>query len=121
MKRCATCRRLTILSTLRSGDEIYCSRYCMTYGPMPGFCGACASETRDEPPGNTHLSHVGGSLLLGAKRRCARCHSIVQRKIYFALFLPIWFGRRYRVIYTDRTHYVGRRLVGGTATPTTPV
>jgi len=110
MKRCSVCNGITLWSTLRAGGEVYCSTYCMTYSSMPGFCQNCASETTDVGPGSTHMSNFGGSMLLGSALRCGTCHSIVQRRVYFALFLPIWWKSRYRVIYTSRTQYVGRHL-----------
>jgi hypothetical protein len=82
----------------------------MTYSSMPGFCSRCALETTADAPGSTHMSTLGGSMLLGSANRCGTCHSIVQRHVYFACLLPIWWKSRYRVIYTSRTAYVGRSL-----------
>ena len=120
MKRCATCHRIAGLSTLRAGGDIFCSAYCMTYSTMPGFCASCAAQTSPVAPGSTTMSHFGGSMLLGSRDRCPTCHSIVQRKVYFALLVPVWWRSRYRVIYTSRTSYVGRLIVGRPEDPIVP-
>ena len=110
MNRCAVCERRVFFSTLKAGDDQFCSYYCYTYSEMPGFCGKCSSTTTDVSPGNTVIGGLFGSVLFGSADRCATCHSIVQRKRYIVFAIPLFRGPAYRVIYTNHTTYVGRQL-----------
>jgi endogenous inhibitor of DNA gyrase (YacG/DUF329 family) len=110
MRRCAACNRVTVWSSIRGGGQYFCSAYCATLSTMPGFCQGCVAETTDHAAPATHLTQLGGSFLFGGSKRCPTCHSIVQRHVYLALFVPIWWRTQYRVIYTSRSSYVGRRL-----------
>jgi len=110
MNRCAVCNRRVIFGGRTAGGAAFCSNYCFTYSEMPGFCGKCSSATTDVSPGNTIIGGLFGSLLVGVADRCATCHSIVQRKWYLLLGIPVWRGKRYRLIYTSHTNYVGRQF-----------
>jgi hypothetical protein len=110
MKRCAVCDHRVFWSTLTDKDDSFCGYYCYTYSEMPGFCAKCSASTTDEAPGNTIVGGLFGSVLLGAADRCATCHSIVQRLRPIVFAIPITRGTPYRVIYTNSTTYVGRRL-----------
>jgi len=110
MSRCAVCNKWILWSSYRDGESQYCSVFCLTYSGMPGFCERCVAETEDVPAPDTTFSTFGGSRLLGKQDRCPVCHSVVRRHVYLALVIPIWWRTRYRVIYTSRDRYVGRRL-----------
>jgi hypothetical protein len=110
MKRCEVCGHRVVLASRTAGGATFCSNYCFTYSEIPGFCGACSSATTDDPPGDTVIGGLFGSLLVGHADRCATCHSIVQRKRYLLLGIPVTRGSAYRVIYTNQMAYVGRQL-----------
>ena|SRR5689334_13791332 len=111
MQKCAVCGKVVLWTSLRDGDEGFCSPYCATLSDTPGFCAACAAATEECLAPSTDMSMLGGSVLVGGAARCPTCHSIVQRHVYFALFVPIWWRTRYRVIYTSPSTYMGRKLV----------
>jgi hypothetical protein len=110
MSRCAVCNRRVFFSSRTADGAAFCSNYCFTYSEMPGFCRECSSATTDASPGNTVIGGLFGSLLDGFADRCATCHSIVHRKWFTLLGIPVRRRSKYRVIYTNHTTYVGRQL-----------
>ena len=109
MTRCATCNTL-MFGGFRSGTNRYCSFVCYTASPLGGFCEDCLGTTAFNSPGNTSTLNTVGTRLYFAGDRCPNCHSIIQRKAFCILWIPIIPLSRYRVIYVSSTRYIGRRL-----------
>src|ERR1700730_5024724 len=110
MTKCAVCSK-RMIGGYTLGTERFCSLQCYTSSPAGTFCKACLDATSAQSPGGTFTLNTIGTRLFFARERCPSCHSIVQRKAFCVLFIPILPLGTYRVIYTGPTHYVGRRLV----------
>jgi hypothetical protein len=109
MTRCATCNSL-MFRGYRSGGDRYCSLPCFTASSVGNFCPECLEATTPDSPGNTVTVNTIGSRLYFADDRCPKCHSVVQRKAFCVLWIPIIPLSRYRVIYSSTKRYVGRFL-----------
>jgi hypothetical protein len=108
MKRCAVCNSL-MAGGFRDGEASFCSLYCYTQSPVPGFCEQCLSETTDVSPGGTFTFDMIGTGMFGAADRCRNCHSVIQGK-WIQILFPVWRLAKYRVRYVGPKNYVGRRL-----------
>jgi hypothetical protein len=120
MRRCPVCQRIILFSKFRGDGAVFCSAYCLTFSAMPGFCQQCAAETDRSVAGEVSVSELAGSMMFGAKDRCPRCHSIVQRKVRYILAVPVGWRARYRVIYTSRATFVARELKADPFAPLQP-
>jgi Zn-dependent protease with chaperone function len=110
LDRCAECGGRILAGGYRDHEARYCSIACFTAGPFDGFCQECTSTTTDDGPGSTSTYNSIGTSLRSSKTRCPKCHSVVTRKWFVVLFLPVIPLRTYRVRWLNYAQYVGRRL-----------
>ncbi len=119
MARCSRCTRIMV-GGYKSGEERFCSLSCYTSSPTGTFCGACMAATTNDTPGGTFTFNSVGTRLCFVRNRCPECHSIVQRKFFVALYIPLIPMGSYRVIYTAPRRYLGRRLRRGAVPAAVP-
>ncbi len=97
----------------RDGANRYCSVQCLSYGNGI-FCPRCVEATTDEGAPSTFSVNAFGTSWLGARDRCAACHSVVRRHVFVILLVPVVFFATYRVLCLEPTahghRFVGRRL-----------
>ena len=73
------------------------------------FCPRCLARSTDRPaPGTVVYNAIYGTQPMGAADRCDACKSVV-RTIWLWLIVPLVPIGSYRMIATERNHYVGRR------------
>ena len=109
MTKCAVCRK-RMMGGYKVGTDRFCSLQCFTHSPTGTFCQACLDSTSPQSPGGTYTFNTVGTRIFFSRDRCPSCHSIVQRKAFCALFVPLIPLGSYRVIYTGPTQYIGRRV-----------
>jgi hypothetical protein len=68
------------------------------------------AETTDESPGNTRTLNGVGTRLYGNKAKCPACYSVIKRKCFCIVFIPVIPLRQFRVKPVTATRYLGRRL-----------
>ena len=109
MTRCAVCNS-RMVGGIREGSARYCSAACYSQSPLPNFCERCLGETTEASPAPVFSLHLFGMGLYGTDRRCPECHSVVQRKWLELAGIPVIRIGRYRMRYSGRTSWTGRRL-----------
>jgi endogenous inhibitor of DNA gyrase (YacG/DUF329 family) len=119
MTKCSVCGK-RMVGGYKAGAERFCSLQCYTYSPSGTFCKACLDSTSLQSPGGTFTFNTIGTRLFFSRERCPSCHSIVQRKAFCALFVPLIPLGTYRVIYTGPSQYIGRRRVAHVANAPVP-
>jgi len=114
MTKCAVCGK-RMFGGFKADNEHYCSLECYAHSPTQGFCQACLDTTSADSPGSTFTFNAVGTRMFFARDRCRQCHSIVQRKAFCVLFLPVVPLGKYRVIYTAPRQYIGRKVTTHTS------
>lgn len=73
------------------------------------FCSRCLARSTNRPaPGTVTYNAIYGTQPMGSADRCDSCKSVV-RTIWLWLVVPLVPIGSYRMIPTERNHYVGRR------------
>ena len=63
------------------------------------------AETTDESPGNTRTLNGVGTRLYGNKAKCPACRSVIKRKCFCLIFIPIIPLKQFRVKPVTATRY----------------
>lgn len=84
--------------------------------PVPSqFCARCMALTSDDFVGDTQTFWGIGPIFYGSSDPCSTCHSVVQRLCLCFMWIPVWPGNAYRVIYIDSgvfsSSYYSRRVL----------
>jgi hypothetical protein len=95
---------------LQDGDNRFCNTQCRDHYKHPGFCAECVAETTNESPGNTGSINGIGVRLYGASAKCPKCLSVIKRKWFSIIFIPVIPLKRYRIKPMTATRYLGRFL-----------
>ena len=110
MKKCASCGSLIVFG-MKAGENHYCDEQCLEHHKYPGFCKECISETTDESTGGTAVATFGvGTALFGRAAKCPICHSVIKRKWFLVLFVPVVPLHRFRIKPVTSTTHFARRL-----------
>jgi len=70
---------------------------------FPLFCQQCLDETIDESPGSLEAVAGIGETLVGASRACDVCGSVVKKKCFAFLWIPVAYRGSYRVKWIDKS------------------
>lgn len=68
---------------------------------FPLFCKQCLDETVEESPGSLEMFVGIGEILIGASRSCDICGSVIKKKCFTFLWIPIAYRGSYRVKWID--------------------
>lgn len=109
VNKCAFCGARIVLG-VKDGENHYCSKYCLENHRYPSFCKDCVSETTDESTGGTSSINGIGTTLYGNASRCPHCHSVIKRKWFCILCIPVVPLKRYRVKAVSAANHISRRL-----------
>ena len=110
MKRCANCGNLIVFGK-KDGENQYCNEVCLEHHKHPGFCAECVAETTDESPGGTYTMNGVGTRLYGVAAKCPTCRSVIKRKWFCILFIPVFPLKKYRIKPVTANRYLGRRIL----------
>jgi len=109
IKKCANCGSVIAFGK-KDGDNYYCNNICKEHHKHPGFCQECVAETTNETPGDTATFNGVGIRLYGNAAKCPTCYSVIKRKWFCIVFIPIFPLRKFRIKPVTIKRYLGRRL-----------
>jgi len=109
INKCANCGA-TIVFGKQTGDNQYCNDICRENHQKPGFCGDCVAETTDVSPGGTFTYNGIGTKLYGNDAKCPQCASVIKRKWFCILFIPVIPLKKFRIKQVTARRYLGRFL-----------
>jgi hypothetical protein len=110
MDRCARCNTAILFGGIREEGQIFCGRLCFENHKYQGFCPSCVAETKDTSPGGTYTLNGIGTKLYGNYVKCPTCFSVIKRKWFCVLLIPVIPLSRYRIKFVSGNRYIGRLL-----------
>lgn len=110
IKKCTNCGAALLLGK-KVGDDLFCNDICLEHHLHPGFCPECVSETTEESPGGTFTLNGIGIRLYGTDAKCPTCRSVIKRKWFCIVFIPVIPLRRFRIKPVTVSRYMGRRIL----------
>ena len=111
--KCSNCGSTIVFGGKGEGDNYFCNQVCLENYKYPGFCPDCIAETTDESPGGTTtVNGIGTTLYLeiGNAAKCPTCYSIIKKKWFCFVYIPIAPLKTYRIKRLPRNRYLGRLL-----------
>ncbi len=109
-KKCAYCGSRILFGSFSKDGYDYCNQICMEWHHFQGFCGDCVAETTDESPGGTSMINGVGTKLFSNSAKCPACFSVIKRKFFAVVFIPVIPLKTYRIRPMPRNRYIGRLL-----------
>jgi hypothetical protein len=92
------------------GEFHFCSNECMHYFKHPGYCADCQKETTNNTAGSTVTWNGIGLRFFGNLAECPTCFSVIKRKWFCFLFIPLIPLKRYRMKYKTKKVYFSREI-----------
>ena len=97
--RCPNCHVTIFGGGLREGRLRFCGLYCLEHYIHPDFCADCLAETTAEAPASNSRSNGIGTDFFGGEAKCSICFSVIRRRSFCVLLIPICSLGHYRVKY----------------------
>jgi|SRR5882724_10340210 len=109
MARCASCNSI-ILFGKKEGDLQFCNQQCMEFFAAPNFCQSCIDASTSESPGGTYTLNGVGTVIYGNSAKCPDCFSVVRKKWFCIIYIPIIPLGTYRIKAVTASRYLGRKI-----------
>jgi hypothetical protein len=109
INKCSSCGSAIVFGK-KEGEHQYCNDICREFHRHPGFCQVCENETTEESPGGTFTVNGIGTRLYGGAGKCPTCYSVIKRKWFCVIFIPLIPFGRFRIKLVAANHYLGRKL-----------
>jgi hypothetical protein len=109
MARCASCNGVIFFGK-KEGDLQFCNQTCMEFFAAPNFCQNCVDETTPESPRGTYVINGVGTRIYGNRSKCPNCFSVIKKKWFCIVYIPVIPLGTYRIKPVTVTRYLGRKL-----------
>lgn len=109
-EKCSNCGS-RVIRGITDTTGTYCSNVCRTFAAYPDFCERCKAASINVSSGGTATINGIGTKLYGNGDPCPTCSSVIKRKFFCFVFIPLIPLGKYRVKNATPTRFFSRQIV----------